>query len=392
MDFLRFLLNRTVFVTIQGMTFPTWARLLRRNGFRVHPLYWPRAVLLTATSLANTAFAALDLLLFGRWVRRARVEAPLIIVGHYRSGTTHLHNLLSLDGRFAYPTLFQTLNPDSFLVTEWLFGLLSELVLMSHRPQDRVPIDPDVPAEEEVAVAVSSLSSPYIGWVFPGRREEYDRYLTLRDVPEAEVRRWKESLLWFLKKLTLRYGRPLILKSPPHTARIRLLLELFPDARFVHIRRNPYEVFQSTRRLLTKLPPYFAMQWDGRRGLDDRILEGYRRMYDAYFEERGLIPEGRLAEVSYEALERDPMGTVEGIYRTLGLPDFDRVRPDLGRYLASVASYRKNAHPDLPDDLRLRIAREWRRCFEAWGYPTDVPRGPHAVAGRHPRRRAANEA
>jgi hypothetical protein len=108
-------------------------------------------------------------------------------------------------------------------------------------------------------------------------------------------------------------------------------------------------------------------------------------MYDAYFEERGLIPEGHLAEVSFEALDRDPLGAIEGIYRTLGLSDFDRIRPELETYLASVASYRKNAHPDLPDDLRLRIAREWRPSFDAWGYPTDVPRGPHG--GRRKGRR-----
>ncbi len=90
-------------------------------------------------------------------------------------------------------------------------------------------------------------------WSFPRGRERYDRYLTFRGVPEADVARWKEALVLFLKKLTYKYDRPMLLKSPPHTARVRLLLELFPDARFLHIRRNPYTVFLSTRHLFTEL-------------------------------------------------------------------------------------------------------------------------------------------
>src|SRR5687768_18104609 len=40
-----------------------------------------------------------------------------------------------------------------------------------------------------------------------------------------------------------------ILKSPPHTCRVPTLLRLFPDARFVHIVRDPYAVYPSTLHL-----------------------------------------------------------------------------------------------------------------------------------------------
>ena len=111
-----------------------------------------------------------------------------------------------------------------------------------------------------------------------------------------------------MKKLTLRYGRPLVLKSPPHTARIRLLLGLFPDARFVHIHRDPYVVFRSTRHMIRVVQPVFRFQEGPLPDGDDRILGVYTEMYDAYFEQRGLIPEGRLCEVGFEDLERDPVG------------------------------------------------------------------------------------
>jgi hypothetical protein len=378
MDATRALLNRYLFITIQGMTFPTWARVLWHNRGLVHPLYWPRAALLTLTSLLNTAYAALDLLIFGAFVRRARVQAPIIIIGHFRSGTTHLHNLMALDPQFAYPSLFQTMNPGGFLSTEWLFRLPTRLLLTSHRPQDNVALDPTVPAEDEVAVAIATGHSPYLGWVFPTHRQAHARFLTLEGLTPVERRRWRAGLVWFLKKLSWKYGRPLLLKSPPHTARLRELLELFPDARFVHIHRDPYEVFQSTRRLLAKLPPYFALQPDGRGDADERILTDYARMYDAYFAQKALIPDGQFCEVGFDELECDPVGTLGRVYRTLGLTGFDRVEPEARRYLDTIRDYRKNEHAPLPDPLRDEITRRWRQCFEAWG-PPRPPAGPCCV-------------
>ena len=89
--------------------------------------------------------------------------------------------------------------------------------------------------------------------------------------------------------------------------------------------------------------------------------------FDA-FEERGLISQGRLCEVGYEDLERDPAGVVGSVYESLGLPGFEDVRPRLVGYLDSIAGYRKNRLDDLPEPLRLRIAGEWSRSFDEWGY------------------------
>jgi hypothetical protein len=210
--------------------------------------------------------------------------------------------------------------------------------------------------------------SPYLAWYFPKDAARYGRYLNFRDVEVGEVARWGHALTTFLKKLTLRYGRPLILKSPPHTARIRLLLGLFPDARFVHIRRHPYEVFRSTRHMVRAVHPLFRLQDGPLPDGDDQILGIYTEMYDAYFEQRGLIPQGRHCEVGYEDLERDPSAVVGSVYESLGLPGFEDVRPRLEGYLDSISGYRKNRLDDLPEPLRRRIAQEWGRSFDEWGY------------------------
>jgi hypothetical protein len=111
--------------------------------------------------------------------------------------------------------------------------------------------------------------------------------------------------------------------------------------------------------------------------LDERIFVAYERMYEAYFAQRGLIPAGRLCEIAFEAMEADPIGTVASIYRTLNLPGFERVEPDLRRHLRSVAGYQKNIHPDLPEPIRIQIVARWRRCFEAWGYSVTSARAGH---------------
>ena len=296
------------------------------------------------------------------------VQAPLFILGHYRSGTTHLHNLLALDPQFAAPTFFQVLNPHTFLTTERWAAPIADGLMVRRRFQDEVALKAGVPGEDEVALGSMTGLSPYMGWYFPRNGSGDAQYLTFREVPDGEVARWGRAMTALLKKLTLRHGRPLILKSPPHTARIRLLLGLFPDARFVHIRRDPYDVFRSTRHMIRTVQPVFQLQECPPLDGDDTILGVYKEMYDAYFEQRGLIPEGRLCEVGYEDLERDPLAVVGSIYRTLGLAGFEDLRPRLETYLGSISGYRKNRLDELPEPLRLRIAHEWGRSFHEWGY------------------------
>ena len=162
----------------------------------------------------------------------------------------------------------------------------------------------------------------------------------------------------------------MVLKSPGHTCRIKLLLETFPDARFVHIRRNPLAVFQSTLHMYPKVLPYWSLQRPDLSDLEDYIARQYREVYDAFFAERELIPSGRFHELAYESLETDPIGQLRNLYETLSLPDFAAAEAVVRQYLASLSGYRKNTFGELNLELRQRLAREWRRCFEEWGYAT----------------------
>jgi hypothetical protein len=367
-DRLKDFIARHVFHPLQGMALGDWWALLRRQRFGVGLRQWTRALVQTAVSGSTSACARVERRRFGRQIEAARVEAPLFILGHYRSGTTHLHNLLALDPQLAAPTFFQALNPHTFLTAERWAAPVADRLVVRRRYQDEMALGAGAPAEDEVALCTMTGLSPYMAWYFPGGGPDYDRYLTFRGVPDEEVARWGHALTTFLKKLAVRHGRRLVLKSPPHTARIRLLLGLFPDARFVHIRRDPYAVFRSTRHLIRSVHPVFRLREGPTPDGDDRILGVYTEMYDAYFGERGLVPEGRLCEVGYEDLERDPMGVVGSIYESLGLAGFEDLKPRLEGYLESIADYRKNRLEELPGPLRMRIARAWGRSFDEWGY------------------------
>jgi hypothetical protein len=88
---------------LTGITLGPWLRVLRENRFVVDPPYWGRAASVTLWSLSNTPLAACERWLYGRKVSATKVDPPLFILGIWRSGTTHLHNLLARDDRFAYP-------------------------------------------------------------------------------------------------------------------------------------------------------------------------------------------------------------------------------------------------------------------------------------------------
>lgn len=341
------------------MDFFGWMRLLFRNRFRVNWRYWHSAFLITCLSLFHTGWRYWQALLVGWRARRTRIEhEPIFIIGHWRAGTTLLHELMVLDERFTFPTTYECLVPNHFLLTENFAKRWLKFLLPSKRPMDNMAAGWERPQEDEFALCNLGVPSPYLTIAFPNHPPQDQEYLTLEGVQRAALDRWQASLVRFLRQITYRTPKRIVLKSPPHTCRIKELLEIFPRARFVHIVRDPFVVFPSTVNLWKTLYTRHGMQKPTYQGLDEHVFETFERMYRKFEAERSLIGQDHFCEVRYEDLVRDPIGGMRQVYDKLGLGEFDKVLPALEQYVAQTRDYKTNRYK-LEPGLREQIARRW---------------------------------
>ncbi len=356
---------------LAGITAGDWWRLLRGNDWAVDAVYWHRAAFISAVSLLNAWHRRNEERVFSEQIRATKIsQPPVFILGHWRSGTTHLHNLLAQDDtHFAYPNTYQVINPHTFLTTEKTNTRRFAWLLPPKRPMDNMALNFQSPQEDEFAPLLTCLMSSYLGVTFPRHEEKYDKYLTFCDASREERTTWKNAFEWFLKKLTFKYpNRTLLLKSPPHTARIRLLLEMFPTAKFIHIHRDPATVFQSFRHYYDTAMWHTYLQKPDRTIIDQQIIQRYRTVFAAYFADLPLIPPGHFHEVAFADLERDPVGTTAKIYQKLLLPNFATARPKIAAYVNTLQGYEKNQYPTLNESEKHLLRDHWQPYYQRWGY------------------------
>ncbi|MBI5394495.1 MAG: sulfotransferase [Verrucomicrobia bacterium] len=345
-----------------------FGRVLARNHCAVHWSLVPSAGIAFSFALANSLLGQVENLLYGRRIRATDIPvAPVFVLGHWRTGTTLLHEMLALDERHAAPTSYDCFSPCHFLLTgRWLPRWL-QFMLPARRPMDNMAVTWDKPQEDEFALALLGVPSPYNTTAFPNRPPMDMEYLDFEGVPPEAVRRWQEGFLRLLRRLTVKDPRRLVLKSPAHMARLKVLLEMFPEAKFVHIVRDPYRVFISTMKLWRTLYRRQGLQRPSFEGLDERVFETFLRLHRRFEEDRPLIPSGHYHELRYEDLVRDPVGAMRTLYDRLALGDFDRFRPRLEGYWAALAGYEANTY-EMPPGLRDEITRRWGGVIRRQGY------------------------
>ncbi len=351
-----------------GMTATTWFSLLLRNGLRISPRRWGMAVLISFISLLNLGLALLQRLFYGRRITRTELQGdPIFVIGHWRSGTTLLHELLVLDERYTYPNTYDCFASSHFLFSASVFRPLLRGLMPKQRPMDNMAAGWDCPQEDEFALCNMGLRSPYATIAFPNRPPQNQEYFDLQHVSAQERTRWQRGLAWFLKCLTVRSPRRIVLKSPPHTSRVKVLLEMFPKARFVHIVRNPFVIFPSTINLWKRMYRNDGLQVPTYDGLDEHVFATFARMYEVFQRDRDLIPPGQLCEVRYEDLVAQPLKQMERVYQELNLGEFESVRAKLAAYFAEKADYKTNRY-QLPAELAVEIGKRWLTYFDRYGY------------------------
>jgi hypothetical protein len=350
-----------------GLRFGDWLALCARNGFRINPIRWPMAALITPSSIFNSCMAGVQALRHGRKIRATKIDQPpVFIIGHWRSGTTLLHELMVLDDRFAYPTTYECMAPHHYLLTEWIFRDYGNFLMPKQRPMDNMAAGWAHPQEDEFALLNLGVPSIYTRIAFPNNPVEYLNTLDMHGLTEKQLKRWCDALHWFVQELTYDKQKRIVLKSPPHTGRIEVLSKLFPGAKFIHIARNPYSIFPSTRRLWQSLDGVQALQWPRHRDLDEFVFAAFERMYRGYDAQRNKLDDAHLYELRYEDLVRNPAGEVQRIYEALDLGDFD-VRDKITAHMHREKDYTPNRH-ELEPAIKAEIQRRWGSYLQRYGY------------------------
>ncbi|MCA9083453.1 MAG: sulfotransferase [Planctomycetaceae bacterium] len=353
---------------LAGITATDWFRLLAANHFRIAPAYLGKCAFLTASSLVTSLFRPVENALYSRRCCELRCDPPVFILGCWRSGTTHLHNLLCLDDRFGFSNMYQTMYPHTFLTSEsWLRPLL-DLMTPGKRFMDNMDQGLREPHEDEMALAILSHRSNMLSWAFPKNAACYDRFLDFIEASESDRTAWKQSLDLFVRKVSLRTGRQLVLKSPNHTARVQLIRELYPDAKFIHIHRHPYDVYRSMCHMASKVQPVWGLQKMPPDDIPPMVVDTYARLYNAYLDQKHLIPAGHLFEIRYEDLIANPVHIVRQAYEQLQLGDFTDIEDKLTAYTQQQSSYQRNRHAELEPAARTVLHERWERFFQEFGY------------------------
>ena len=346
----------------------TLARLILRHGVGPRSAV-PLSIALAVSLLKAPASLAEHAVVAARRRGAGMREAPVFILGHWRSGTTHLYNVMSKAPHWGFVSPFATALPWDFLLTGRLLRPLLTRALPAHRFIDNIPVRPDSPQEDEIGLANMTLLSFYHALYFPKAFAEiFNAGVFFDGVAPAAIESWTRRLRYYYDKLQIgSSGARLLIKNPVYTARIALLRRIWPDAKFIHIHRNPYQVFISMRNFYKSLFAEFALERYDHIDIDAVILDTYMRMMERFARDAVDIPTGHFVELRYEELQNTPEAALARIYDALGLPGFEAAKGAFSRYLGSVEGYQKNSYV-YPSEARERVGERLKPFIERWSY------------------------
>lgn len=351
-----------------GKRFRDWFDLLRVNRFSIHPARWPLASIVSFCSLCNSSLAWLHDRKYGKQIEATPIaQPPVFIIGHWRSGTTLLHELMVHDPRYCFPSTYQCFMPHHFRMSEWLMTNYFRFLLPKKRPMDNMEAGWEHPQEDEFALENLGVPTVYSRMAFPNHPTRNMESLDMQ-LSQPDLQRWQAAMLYFAKSLTLEYHKPILFKSPPHTGRLQVLSQLFPGAKFIHMARDPYSLFPSTVRLWNSLDEVQALQRPKGERTEEFVFDAFSRMYASYEVQRADLPPSQLAEVKYEQLVKQPAAELQRVYEQLGLGDFESIRPAIEKHMESQKAYQPNTHQMEPR-LVAQINDRWSRYFELFSYP-----------------------
>jgi hypothetical protein len=308
------------------------------------------------------------------------IPPPLFVIATPRSGTTFLHHLLALDEeRFVSFKLYQTLAPSVLLERaierlqeldqhaglglEKLLDAVDRRMFTSWEGIHRVGLRA---LEEDENLFVYSLVSPALYMLFPAIRELPELIDISRLEPKA-IRRLASDYRESVRRLVYLAGgqRAPLIKNVLLPSRMPVARRAFPDARYVHIVRDPREAIPSAVSLFYAMwqshSPSISPASPATRALADMFLEHYRILCA----EGRQQPRDRWASMRFEQLIQDPIGAIESLYEGFGWSLSPQFRGRLQQATADSRRFKSRHHYDLArfglsdDDLRAALGQDW---------------------------------
>lgn len=318
--------------------------------------------------------AFLEWLIFYIPIKRTKLKKdPVYIVGHWRTGTTFLQNLLTRDPQFAWfdPVRTVSFNNCILLKKPIEFAMKKMHLLNGARPMDNLEYTLDLPMEEVFAQATISTQAIAHMLVFPdgGNGVKFIETAFIDEQPESKQKEWFKAYDYILKKITYLYkGKQLLLKSPENTCRIGMLKKCYPGAKFINIYRDPYVVVMSTANMFKKEMGLFCLSdKPSDEFIEDTIIDLFERIYRKTFNELYAMPESDYIDICYEDFCKAPKDYLKQIYEHLGIDGYEEALPYLDKYLDSQKDYKKNKF-NLNPELRDKINDRLGFYFEHYGY------------------------
>ncbi len=347
-----------------GSTLSNYYKSMRSG--RIESNFYFKVLLTGFISAVSNLFAIWDKIKDRK--RQATQAHPIFIIGHWRSGTTHLHNLLCQDPNAGYITTYQSVFPNN-LFSKGLFKTFMKMLIPGKRPSDNVKLNVDFPQEDEFALENLIAPSFYNFFFFPDKYDQlFDETILFKNRKESEIELWKRHYKELIAKgQSNTNGKYMILKNPVNTGRVERILEMYPNARFIHIYRNPIIVYLSTKKFFLTLIPELQLQNSTEEQIIDLTFDLYSRLMRNYLENKASIPPSQLIEIDFESFEKDPIHQLKEIYTSFSIPNWDQNLPYFEEYLNHLGDYKKNTYKITRVELD-RIKTDWGFAFSAFGY------------------------
>ena len=360
---------------LAGYSLPNFFRVLWDNKFRIHVKYIPRFLYAIVVSAITSPLKITQKIRFHKKIKSTEIkEDPIFIIGHYRTGTTYLMTLMAHDKSKGYVSNIEGYTPLFYLAFPKFTRWLIESSLPDVRPMDNVVMGADEPTEEEYTIGTFTPYGYYTGFIFPRNFDLYSKFLTFEGMPKHREK-WKKAYQYMVQFLTLGHGgKQLFLKNPTTSYRIPDILEMYPNAKFIHTYRNPYEVYSSTLKFFDEVFAIYTLQtWDAEKMKQD-ILQNYKLLYEKLDEDLHVIPKENIYHSKYEDFIKDPVNSLKDIYQKLNISGWDDHKQNIIAYAESqLKEYKPNVHVT-DDDVIRRVNEHWNKMRRDYGYEKLEPK------------------